>query len=208
MKVQVEDLVTQVKVNMEEVTDSQVSIAELTVGVDVESYIRAKLPEAVLSVWTKMPLSILPRIDCASSLAPVPREDGSGMVILPEEVWKVVEFRMKGWKRSVTKFLERDSPECELQNNPHTRGNSTTPVCVLYTLEDRKCIEYYSLPKGSTDVSVESALYIPYPESEYNSYNNMPAEMVPIVCYTCAAMVYEILGQPDLAAAMLRGIVQ
>ncbi len=208
MKARVEDLVKQVKVNMEEVTDSQVSIATLAVGVDVESYIRAKLPEAVSAVWMKMPLSLLPRIDCASSLEPVVRDDGSGMVILPEEVWKMVEFRMEGWRRSVTKFIEKDSPECELQTNPYTRGNSTTPVCVLYTLEDRKRIEYYSLPKGSTDVRVEKALYIPYPKSEYNSYNNMPAEIVPIVCYTCAAMVYEILGQPDLAAAMLRGIVQ
>ena len=32
--------------------------------------------------------------------------------------------------------------------------------------------------------------------------------LVQVVCYTCAALVYEILGQPEQAAAMLRSIVK
>ncbi len=206
MEVRVEDLVNRVKTNMEELTDSQVSTVELTVGVDVDAYIRAKLPDAVLAVWSKMPSSLLPCADCAFDLDPIIREDGSGMVLLPNDVWRMVEFRMKGWKRSVTRFLEETSPEYELQYNPYTRGGRSTPVCALITLEYCKCLEYYALPNSDVEPCVEVALYVPYPRESRGAYN-IPDEVIPAVCYTCASMVYEILGQPELAVAMLRGIV-
>ncbi len=207
MEILVDDLVKQVKVNMEELTDRQASQVVLTVGVNVESYIREKLPDALLAVWSKVPSSLLPCVDCAADLEPIVREDGSGLLFLPDNMWRMVELRMAGWKRPVTRFLTENSPEYELQHNPYTRGGCSTPVCVLLTLEGRKCLEYYALPETSVEPRVESALYVPYPEVKMSGYE-MPAELVPVVCYTCAAMVYEILGQPDSAAAMLRGIVQ
>ena len=45
-------------------------------------------------------------------------------------------------------------------------------------------------------------MYIPVPEMQDGGYD-VPARLADAVGYVCAAMVYEILGQPDMAAQMV-----
>ncbi len=206
MKMAIDDLVRRVKVNMEELSDSLETQVEMTVGVDIETYIRSKLPDAILSVWNSMPLSALPVIDCAASLRPESRPDGSGRVALPADMWRMVEFGMEGWLRPVTVFHDGSSAEYELQFNPYTRGGRANPLCTLSNEGGQKWLTYYSLPFHITPHRVSSARYIAYPACEEGCYEIDPA-MVSTICHTCAAFVYELLGRPELAAAMLRCIV-
>lgn len=207
MKISIDDLVEQVKVNMEELTDVSKALVTLEVGIDVEQYIRAKLPDALLSVWASTPVELLPQTDCASSLRPERLPDGSGRVALPSEVWRMAEFCMEGWRQPVTSFIDHTSPAYELQFNLYTRGGVATPVCVLSNVGGQKCLEYYSLPTRVEVHRVKTARYVPYPEPDGDKYEIVDS-LVPVVCYTCAALVYEILGQPEQAAAMLRSIVK
>ena len=205
MRVSLDDLVQRVKTNMEELTDE----GSVTVksGINIETYIQNKMADAVLAVWVSTPLSELPQNDCASALEPERRSDGSGRVTLPEDVWRMTEFCMEGWRQPVTTFIDRTSPLYELQFNPYTRGGSVNPVCVLSDEEGVKYLDYYSLPLRVEEHQVKTARYVPYPRLRYNGYE-MSDALVPVVCSTCAALVFEILGQPDRAASMLRGVVR
>lgn len=205
MRADLDDLVQQVKTNMEELTEEGQTVVEG--GIDIESYIRDKMADAVFAVWASTPVSELPQNDCASSLKPERRSDGSGRVALPEDVWRMVEFSMEGWRQPVTTFIDRTSPMYELQFNPYTRGGIVNPVCIVSDEAGDKYLDYYSLPPCVEGHSVKTARYVPYPRLRYNGYE-MSEALVPVVCSTCAALVYEILGQPDRAASMLRGIVR
>ena len=140
MEISVNDLVERVKINMEELTDVSNASVKLEVGIDVEQYIRAKLPDALLSVWASTPVELLPQTDCASSLQPERQPDGSGRVVLPSDVWRMTEFCMEGWRQPVTSFIDHTSPAYELQFNLYTRGGVATPVCVLSNVGGPACL--------------------------------------------------------------------
>lgn len=207
MEVSMNDLVKRVKTNMEELLDVREVDVIMSVGIDIEEYIQAKIPEAILAVWSTEPVWSLPLSECQSTLVPEPRPDGSGRVILPDDVWQMVYFCMEGWKRPVTEFIDISSPKYELQLNPYTRGSVSSPVCVLSNEGGQKYIDYYSLPRNEKAHRVSSARYVAYPNKETSTYELLP-HLIPAVCYTCAAMVYEIIGRPEQAAAMLRSIVR
>ena len=179
MKVSVDELVDRVKANMEELTDSFDADIVMTAGIGVERYIREKMPDALLAVWATEPVSSL----------------------------RMAEFCMDGWRQPVTEFIDKTSPEYELQFNFYTRGGCSTPVCVLSNEEGQKRIDYYSLPAHVISHRVRSARYAAYPARDAESYELLPS-LIPVVCYTCAALVYEILGRPEQAAAMMRCIVR
>lgn len=110
MKVSVDELVDRVKANMEELTDSFDAGIVMTAGIGVERYIREKMPDALLAVWATEPVSSLPLIDCASLLRPQRSSDGSGYVLLPDDVWRMAEFCMDGWRQPVTEFIDKRLP--------------------------------------------------------------------------------------------------
>ena len=103
--------------------------------------------------------------------------------------------------------FDHSSPMYELQFNRYTRGGISSPVCVLSKEGGQKCLDYYSLPPHVELHRVKSARYVAYPDKNASSYEISPP-LIPAVCYTCAALVYEILGRPEQAAAMLRCIVR
>lgn len=207
MNVTVNELVDRVKVNMEELTDVREVDITMEVGIDIEQYIREKIPDALLAVWASEPVSSLPQVDCASSLRPKSRPDGSGRVVLPDDVWRMTEFCIEGWRQPVTTFIDHTSPMYELQFNPYTRGGVTFPVCIVSKEEGQKCLDYYSLPPYVEMHRVTTARYVVYPDRNATAYEISPS-LIPAVCYTCAALVYEILGRFEQAAAMLRCIVR
>ena len=207
MEITVDDLIRRVKTNMEELIDESEESIVLSVGISAEQYIREKLPDAILSVFASSPVTELPQTDCASSLTPERRSDGSGRVWLPAEVWRMTEFCMEGWLQPVTSFIDHTSPSYELQFNPYTRGGIASPVCILSNEAGQKSLDYYSLPPCIENHRVKTARYVAYPRPDGDKYEIAEA-LVPLVCYTCAALVFEILGQPDRAASMLRSIVR
>ena len=207
MEVTVSELVERVKVNMEELTDVREVDISMEIGIDIEQYIQEKIPDALLAVWSTEPAASLPQVDCATSLQPQSRPEGSGRVILPDDVWRMVEFCIEGWRQPVTSFIDHSSPMYELQFNRYTRGGISSPVCVLSKDGGQKYLDYYSLPPHVELHRVKSARYVAYPDKNASSYEISPP-LIPAVCYTCAALVYEILGRPEQAAAMLRCIVR
>lgn len=196
-----------IRTNMEELLPEN-ETAEIDIfGVDVGEYIRAKLPDAITRVFITAPVHLLEGKECKDVLFPEKRQDGSGRVVFPEKVLRILSFKMKGWNRPVTRFIDSRHAKSELQYNRYVRGGVNKPVAVLsMSASGRVILDYYSLPAFLRTHEVDSAVYIPVPEIQNGGYD-VPIRLVDAVGYVCAAMVYEILGQPDMAVQMSGRVV-
>ncbi len=207
MLVSIERWVQRVRTNMEELMPENVSAGVDTFGIDTDAYIRAKLSDAIARVFIMAPAYLLKGVDCRELLFPENRQDGSGSVVFPGNVLRVLLFKMKGWKRPVTRFIDSRHAKSELQYNRYVRGGINKPVAVLSADADGNTVlDYYSLPPYVRKHEVERAVYVPVPEVINEGYD-VPVRLIDAVGYVCAAMVYEILGQPDMAAQMSGRIV-
>lgn len=202
MKYSREALTELVKINMEESAGQyggdNVSVVN---GVGVEHYICSKLPEAMVKVFMAAPPYLLEQSDACKLLQPERFQDGSGRVILPDDLLKMARFKMKGWRRAVTQFMDDTHSAAELQSNPYTMGGAAKPAVIISNIADgKRILRYYSLPAELRNHEIEEALYVKIPDL------SVPVEineiLLPSVTYSAAAMVYEIMGEPERGAFM------
>ena len=117
MKIDIEELTRMVKTNMEELSPEWESEVLQTDSVGIERYIEAKLPEAIRQVLLSAPSGMVEAVPLDSTLLPQKKQDGSGMVHLPDDWMRMILFKMKGWNRAVTAFLTEEDPFSSCQQN-------------------------------------------------------------------------------------------
>lgn len=207
MKYSMETLAGLVKTNMEESSQAYgtAPLPEVD-ALGIDYYIKAKIPEAVIKVFASAPAYLLEQTDAREILVPKQLQDGSGEVVLPDDMLKMTLFRMQGWKRAVTRFIDEGHPAAELQNNIYSRGGVSKPVALITNNgSGSRVLRYYSLPPEVRIHKIEEALYVKFPDfSEPLEINEL---LLPSVTYSAAAMVYEITGEIERAAIMERRVV-
>lgn len=144
--------------------------------------------------------------------------NGTGYVILPDDFYKLVSFKMKGWQRPTEMLHDRNDAIGSIQSNEYVRGSVCRPVCVrekerikrregdqfVYDIKD--VLRYYSLPPGAKH-EVEEALYIPLegPLSEDTIISDI---LFDPLAYVCASMVFNIFDKPEIAKALMANAVE
>ena len=93
--------IERVKTDMEELTPDWDNVVSQTGGADIDRYIRAKWPEALAQQLLIAPEYLCQGIDISTKLSPQMRQDGSGRVVLPKDMLRMLRFEMKGWRRPV-----------------------------------------------------------------------------------------------------------
>lgn len=128
--------------------------------------------------------------------------DGTGYVRLPDDFMRLVIFKMTKWKRPVVEAISDTDPRYFPQKSRFLgiRGGVDKPVCALTTGNASKILEFYSLPPGEADKSVEKARYLPLPKIEDNSIL-MCRKLVRPIYYQCAGLV--ALSLKDQSSANL-----
>lgn len=128
--------------------------------------------------------------------------DGTGYVRLPDDFMRLVIFKMTKWKRPVIEAVSDTDPRYFPQKSRFLgiRGGVDKPVCALTTGNASKILEFYSLPPGEEDKSVEKARYLPLPKIENNSIL-MCRKLVRPIYYQCAGLV--ALSLKDQSSANL-----
>ncbi len=198
----VSQLVERVKLDMEELTPEWDFDYDRKNGVEISRYIRPKLVDALRRIWLSAPSAWLPVKEIAGSLEAIRRSDGSGRVLLPDGILRIVEFAMEGWKRPVVKFIGTEHPMYELQFNRYSRGGASKPVCVLSTDgSGHPILDYFSLPASVRTHRIACAKVVEEPDENADSYEIHPA-LTDRVVSLCASMVYDILGNTAMAAVM------
>ncbi|MBQ8422840.1 MAG: hypothetical protein IJY36_01075 [Coprobacter sp.] len=199
--------IDRVKTNMEELTPDWDAVITRTGGCDIEQYIRAKWDEALTRQLLTAPAHLCNPIDITDSLTPEAGQDGSGRVVLPADLLRMVRYDMKGWRRPVTKFITSSHPDYLLQHNRYARGGAAKPVAAIVPGDaGRLVLEYYSVPHLFRRHIIRNAVYIATPHETEGGYDLSPL-LGDSVCYLCAALVYEILGENDKAATMYNKVL-
>lgn len=188
---------------MEELTPEWTNSFVQTEGVSINHYINAKIPEVLRSIMVAAPPKFLTVIEDESLPIPIKKQDGSGRIELPDTVLRPVMLRMEGWRKPVTHFIDETHPLYELQFNRYTRGGVGKPVAVWHTDgQGHQVIDYFSLPASYKEHKVEQFTYIPHVDDNAQQYLLHPL-IIDVLCYRCAATVYDIMGNRAMAEIMM-----
>lgn len=100
-------------------------------GIDLDSLLTTHINQWYAHLLSTASPQLLPIADVKSQ---VTLTTSSGMVVasVPEQCVRPVEWRLAGWKRSVTEFLDPCSHEAMLQINEWTRGGDCNPAIIDY----------------------------------------------------------------------------
>lgn len=141
-------------------------------GIDLDAVL---LPEMELwydNLLRNSPLELLVTHEISGSVVPKACDDGSVSVLLPENVVRVVNVRMSGWRYGVTP-VHPDSIEAVRQTHRFTRATTSYPVAVQ---EDDELRLY---PAKGTDTLVELTCIVRN-EGEYEFMRQALATVQPI----------------------------
>lgn len=202
------DVIREVKIILDE------NITEVSVLTDdpdqlqMEGHIRARIIDAVRAIHEAADSSMLDDgllipLEVAGQPTIQVNPDGTGYVALPDDFMRLVIFKMTKWKRPVVFAISDTDPRYFLQKSRFVgiRGGIDKPVCAITTGEASKVLEFYSLPAGEADHSVEKHRYLPLPTIEENDTIKMCRKLVRPIYYQCAALV--ALSLKDQSSANL-----
>lgn len=190
------ELINKVKSKLDEISSS--SDLLINVGVEdnspLDEIIGSLLDESVRDLLLKGPIHRLPIKKLEASPKANTEDVNMGSVELPADFIRLVSFRMKGWKRSVTSpALEGDEIALR-QSNAFLRGGVAKPVGVIRTSPTGLVMDYYSILAEEAHV-IETLDYIASctPEEILNE------QMIDALTWICTCKVLGVLRQ-DVAA--------
>jgi hypothetical protein len=163
---------------------------------DLEEFnISAFLDEAVRWVVNVVPVGALGGgVDKTTDANPEEGEEGDVSLSLGEDFLRLIEFKMKGWKTSVTQALSQDNPKYWQQQNPALRGGNSRPVVFLVNSSfNVKKLEVYPL---SDKVEVFRVFEMEtYGDGSYtdSAYTNYPYKLLDITAWKTAELVFSMM---------------
>jgi hypothetical protein len=143
---------------------------------------------------------------------------GTGYVLLPEDFYSLVSFKMTGWRAASKTLIINSDTAAMIQANEYTQGNFVRPVCLLSSKPIRErvnyeivitakdVLEYYSLPVGSGH-KIEEALYIPL-ISPLGDNTQLNGKLFVPMAYMSAGLVFTIFEKPEIAQMLEKQIVE
>lgn len=163
---------------------------------DLEDFnIPAFLDEAVRWVVNVVPVGALGGgTDKTDDTNPDDGEEGDVNLSLGEDFLRLIEFKMEGWKTSVTQALSQDNPKYWQQQNPALRGGNSRPVVFLVndSLNTKK-LEVYPL---SDKVEVFRVFEMKTSgDGSYtdNAYTDYPDKLLDITAWKTAELVFSMM---------------
>lgn len=100
-------------------------------GIDLDALLTTRIKQWYAHQLATAPSQLLPVAD-VKEMVTLTASDGMVIASVPELCVRPVEWRLEGWKRSVTEFLDPCSHEAMLQINEWTRGGDCNPAIIDY----------------------------------------------------------------------------
>ncbi len=130
---------------------------------------------------------------------------GAGYVVLPDDFFRLITFRMSDWQVAVTETITSDNPLYLRQQSRWSglRGTPQNPVVAIVQGDVGRVLEFYCCNSGPS-VSVRQARYFPLPQYDVQSGAEDVEVEVPSLlesAFLCrlASLTADTLGQADLA---------
>lgn len=169
---------------------------------DLEEFnIPAFLDEAVRWVVKAVPVGALGKGDTQDSLT------------LSEGFLRLLEFKMDGWKVSVTEALSQDNPKYWQQQNPALRGGNSRPLVFLVNGETKlEPYPYYEKEvtneKGDKEFvpAIKTLRIFKMP----TDYTNYPDKLLDVTAWKVAELVFSMMQDANgvsVAQAQIQNIM-
>jgi hypothetical protein len=144
--------------------------------------------------------------------------NGTGYVVLPDDFYLLTGFKMSGWAKAVYEAYIENDKSASVQSNEYTRGSTLRPVCTisnrLISGQVKQVLNYYSLPKGSTQHTIAEAIYVPSVKP-LNSLTQaeeadlgISSQVLEPLAYLSASTVFTMFEKHDIAKALEQRAVE
>lgn len=143
-------------------------------GKTIDSVIDSLLDESAQELYMIAPIHYLNVSTITNVAIPNQNDNKIGIVKLPLDYLRIVEFRMQEWERSVFETVLPGSILEKRQSNEFLRGNISLPVVVMKNNSDGNYYEYYSV---NTDHTIKINTYIKKEPAE-NAKETLQASIV------------------------------
>ena len=171
--------------------------------VKVVRQVEAMFRDAWRKAVTMLPRSYFRLSSFKDSMLTGDVHSGTGFVVIPDDFYVLLLFKMKGWQRPCFVAVEEDEAVSAIQSNEFVRGNFCHPVC---TLSERtgygRVLNYYSLRRGENH-AVEEALYIPMVGGidglEAERDLGLDERLYGALEWINAGLVFSVFEKPDMA---------
>lgn len=170
---------------------------------DLEEFnIPAFLDEAVRWVVKSVPVGALGEGDTHDSLT------------LPQGFLRLLEFKMDGWKVSVTEALSQDNPKYWQQQNPALRGGNSRPLVFLVNGEtELEPYPYYEKEVPTNEDGLKEI--VPAIETlrifkMSTDYTNYPDKLLDVTAWKVAELVFSMMQDANgvsVAQAQIQNIM-
>ena len=213
MEFSITDIVTSVKVALDQNMNSEALITEGDIDtLSMEQIIRSKIEDAAKIVTSIAPHHLLDggktfgeSIGWQSSVG-----YGRGYIFLPQDFLRLVCFQMSDWSYPVFTPITSDDPKYRQQFSRHAgiKGNPQRPVVAITPIVSSESnpsnlmLEFFSCQAGSS-VYVKQASYIPIPKILDDNTIDLCYKLKSAIVYYIAYMVASSIGNADVATAML-----
>jgi len=101
-------------------------------GIDIDSLLTTHIKQWYAHILSTAPANLLPINDVKEAVTLNASADGAVVATTPEHCVRPIEWKLTGWKRSVTQFLDPFSNEAMKQLNEWTRGGAYNPAIIDY----------------------------------------------------------------------------
>lgn len=212
MEYQVEDIVTDVKVALDE-NKSSVPLNDLLDEADVDTLKLDEIIESKIADGARLVIMAAPHwmLEGGSSLSewvadnhPIVWNQATlaGSFRLPPDFLRLVVFQMDDWSRGITEAVSEDSADYLLQSSrwKGIRGNAERPVVAIVHDGNGMRLEFFCCL--STDTDIARGLYLPVPEVKNGKVDICP-KLYRATVYRIASMTAAIIGASDVAAMLL-----
>lgn len=115
-------------------------------GVDVDSLLLLEMGCWYAHLLETAPVEWLPVDDVKGMCRLAMSDNGVVTATMPWHCVRPVEWKLKGWKRSVTTFLQPDAPAALAQFNEWTQGGCHCPAII----NNGATMQLFSTPKNSS----------------------------------------------------------
>lgn len=131
-------------------------------GVDLEAIAVDEMRRWYVRMLGEAPAGMLAPVDIALTVAMRRTPQDTGIIMLPDNVVRVLAVKLSGWEREAA-IVTGGSAMCRLQGNRYSRGGVANPVAVL---SPGGRLELFSLGSEVSVPMVETLLVVEDPGPE------------------------------------------
>lgn len=160
--------------------------------------IRSKIEEGVSAAVAVCPLNLL-EISKGIRGAISWQGNGRGSLLLPDDFFRLMEFRMSDWERPVHEAISADDARYEMQFSRYRGigGTPQRPVVAITRHPEGLTLEFFTC--RSESATIAHGIYYPTPSIDIHDGIEIPRRCHRGALYKIASLAASSLGNHDMA---------